>query len=414
MKRRYLVDVKLSAILFVVMFAFYSLIYMTKNCYNAAMAAIVAEGIMTKSQTGLINAAFFLVYAPLQIVGGIAADRYSPHKLIAIGTFGAGIANLLIYFTQNYVAMIIIWSLNAAVQFGVWPAVFKIISTELTPKHCVTAVFYINLSGIIGLLLSYVFAIFISDWKNHFLMSAIVLFCVTAIFHLSYTGIKKNMVTEEVSTLRASEKENEKNKKGELFGLLIKSGLPFLFIVYMIHGMLNIGIKTVVPVMMMESYEGVSPSLANALNIILILMGASGIFAASIKIFRWFSEPAVIFAIFLITVPLLLLITYVGRINIAVIVVVMAVVMLLFAAASTLFGQISRVFAAYGFGATVSGIFNCMASVGVVISNYLFTRLADDYGWEITAKVWFFFAIFATALSMTAIPIWRNFVRKTK
>lgn len=47
----------------------YAVVYMTKNCFNAALASIVAEGILTKSQTGFITSAFYLVYAPLQIVG---------------------------------------------------------------------------------------------------------------------------------------------------------------------------------------------------------------------------------------------------------------------------------------------------------------------------------------------------------
>ena len=47
----------------------YSIVYMTKNCFNAALADIVNEGILTKSQTGSITAAFYIVYAPLQIVG---------------------------------------------------------------------------------------------------------------------------------------------------------------------------------------------------------------------------------------------------------------------------------------------------------------------------------------------------------
>ena len=54
------------------------------NCYNGAMAGIVEAGILTKSQTGLINSMFYLVYAPLQIVGGRAADKYSPEQLIKV------------------------------------------------------------------------------------------------------------------------------------------------------------------------------------------------------------------------------------------------------------------------------------------------------------------------------------------
>lgn len=83
---------KVSFMYFWIIWLMYALVYMTKNCYSAAMASIVSEGILTKSQTGLITALFYGVYGPLQIVGGIYADKYNPGKLIKIGLIGAGIA----------------------------------------------------------------------------------------------------------------------------------------------------------------------------------------------------------------------------------------------------------------------------------------------------------------------------------
>ena len=75
----------LSLMLFMVVAVIYCLIYMTKNCFSAAMVLLVSEGVLTKTQTGNISAMFYLIYAPFQIVGGLAADRFSPYKLIAIG-----------------------------------------------------------------------------------------------------------------------------------------------------------------------------------------------------------------------------------------------------------------------------------------------------------------------------------------
>ena len=60
---------------FVFIFLLYAVVYMTKNMFTSAMAIIVEEGFMTKSQTGLINAIFWIVYAPFQIIGGFAVDR---------------------------------------------------------------------------------------------------------------------------------------------------------------------------------------------------------------------------------------------------------------------------------------------------------------------------------------------------
>ena len=79
---------KISKNFFWMLWVLYAVVYMTKNCYSAAMASIVDEGILTKSQTGLINAVFYGVYAPFQILGGVFADKYNPEKMIKIGLVG--------------------------------------------------------------------------------------------------------------------------------------------------------------------------------------------------------------------------------------------------------------------------------------------------------------------------------------
>ena len=102
--QKYLESKKLSIILLLSIFLLYAVVYMTKNVFSSAMASIVEEGFMTKSQTGLINAVFWFVYAPFQIVGGFAADKYSPYKLILIGLIGGLISNIIIYF-KNFATL---------------------------------------------------------------------------------------------------------------------------------------------------------------------------------------------------------------------------------------------------------------------------------------------------------------------
>ena len=142
-KQRYLEDVKLSTVLFVFVFLLYAVVFMTKNMFTSAMAAIVEEGFMTKSQTGLINAVFWFVYAPFQVIGGFAVDKYSPYKLIVLGLFGSVISNVIIFFNQSYYVMMGAWVFNAIIQFGVWPGTFKIVSTQIAPDMRKTAVFWI-------------------------------------------------------------------------------------------------------------------------------------------------------------------------------------------------------------------------------------------------------------------------------
>lgn len=411
MVRKSLVDGRKSIYLFTLVFVVYSLIYMTKNCYSAAMASIVSEGIMTKSETGLIAAAFYLVYAPFQIIGGIAADRHSPHKLILFGTFGAGICNLLVYFfSENYIAMLIIWSLNAIIQFGIWPAIFKIITSQLKESQRTRAVFLISFSSTLGLVLSYVCAALITDWRFNFLLSAIVLFLCVAVFFFSYRSLSNVMVPLEPSVENISRNKNEKDK-GSL-GLIIRAGIPILLIVYAIQGLLNLGLKSLAPIMLMENYPALSSSLANSLNIILVLSSSAGLFFSRLPFFKKFSETMSVTLMFAVTIPLLLIVTFIGRVDLVFIIVALSLLMVSVSSMTVFFSYISKAFERFGYGATLAGLFNCMSAVGIVIANYVFAKLADNYGWGVTTKSWLIIAIISFVLTAITVPVWKRFKKK--
>ncbi len=408
MVRKSLRDRKKSLYLFALVFVVYSVIYMTKNCYSAALASIVAEGIMTKSETGLISAAFYLIYAPFQIVGGIAADRHSPHKLILFGTVGAGICNLLVYFfSQNYIAMLIIWSLNAIVQFGVWPSVFKIMSSQLCEGHRTRAVFYISFTSTLGLVLSYVCAALITDWRLNFLLSAIALFLSATVFFLVYRRIQNSM-SEECDPAISVEKSKKKIEKGAL-SLIIKAGIPLLLVVYTVLGVLNSGLKSLAPVMLMENYETLTPALANLLNIILVLASSVGFLFSRVPFLKKISEPVAITAMFAITTPLLFALTFIGEVNLAFIIAALALFMVAVSSMIPFFAYISKNFERFGLGATLAGLFNCMQALGIVLANYVFAKLVEMFGWEFATKSWLLLAIAALALTAITIPLWRKF-----
>ena len=411
MKRKCLVNHKKSACLFMLVFVAYALIYMTKNCYSAAMASIVDAGVMTKSQTGLIAAAFYLVYAPFQIVGGVAADKFSPSKLILIGMFGAGVCNLLVYIVEGYVAMIIIWSLNAVFQFGIWPSIFKIVVSELAPEDRMRGIFLINFSSSVGLLISYGIAIFISEWKLNFLVSAITLFVLCIAFYAIYKYLSKSMV-EDTEVVNAKTVSVVSVSGKELFKLLVKAGIPLMLIVGMAQSMINLGVKALAPTMLMESYEAVSPSLANALNIILVLASPIGMCVSRLPFFKKFSEPLVITSLFAVMLVPLFAITFIGKLPVGFIVFALFVLMVTTSGTSIFFSYIYKKFEKYGSVATLSGLFNCMSSLGIVLANYVFARIADSFGWGVTTVCWFVFIAIAFTLMLVSVPLWKRFQKK--
>ena len=390
----------------------YALICMTKNCFSSAMVFIVEEGILTKTQTGIITGLFYVVYGILQIAGGMVADRFDATRFVTFGLAGAGIINMIIYFNQSYSVMLTAWSVNAVVQFAVWPSVFKILTTMPERGFRTKSIFIATFSNPIGVIMSYLVAAIVPRWQHNFLVSGIVMFAIASIWHVVSVVGKKNLVEED----DLPEYSEEKNHSGDfnLFKTIFTSGIAFVLVVTFIRTMFDLGIKSLVPVMINESYEEVSASFATVLSTIVLVAGVVGIITAgNIYANKFKNEITAVAVMFAISVPLICITLLIGKINYMLIVICLAlIVMLMSSAGYFTTTYISIRFNKWGKGATVSGIFNCLASLGIVAANIVFTAMADNFGWIFTIKSWVIMGIAGTVLACAAIPLWAKFIKK--
>lgn len=416
MENKFLEDRRLSMLLFFVVYIMYLIVYMTKNCYSAAMAMIVSEGVLTKTQTGTITAAFYIVYALCQLPGGAAADRFSPGNLILIGLLGAGTANLIIYFNQNYTVMIAVWAINGAVQFGVWPSVFKITSTGLAKEHCSMGVFYIGTASSAGLFFSYILAGLVSKWQYNFLLSAVLLFVTAVIWVFLWNFLEKQMIAaEDTGQIRRQTKKLRRTAKNSgFFRVFMSSGLCILLIVTLIRCMLDIGVKSLAPVMLVESYEWLSPSFATALNTLLIIAGVCGLFFFKFLFPKRISNEATTLTLLLaFALPAFAVVMLLGKIPLWMIIaaLILAIAM---TSGGALIGSsyLALHFIAEGHDGKVAGIFNAGATLGIVLANYGFAKIADSFGWQITVRLYFALAAVSVILCSAAVPLWKQFLKK--
>ena len=409
MYKKYLENEKASTLLFWFVFILYMLVYMTKTCFSAAMSSIVHEGIMTKSQTGLISAMFYLVYAPFQIVGGKIADKYNPAKIITIGLLGSGLCNLIIYFNQNYLLMLSVWSFNAIIQFGIWPSVFKIISSQLASAHRKKAVYYMSFSSSFGLFCSYALAIFMSRWQNNFLFSATVSFFLALCVIFLYPLFEKRMVDapEEVKQEKI-ESSNEKHsiKSSTLF---LKSGLYLMLPIIIFRTAIEQGSKNLAPTMLMESYDKISPAIGNSLSLIIIIAGIIGIVLAQYITKYIKDEIKGHIYTFLAVVPFLLVITFVGRISSWFIVISLGIVALTTSVTHLFVSYMTLAFAKYGKNGEAAGLINSAASIGLVVQTYGLTFVADMWGWIAVSWLWVGVLAISLLLLLIIMPKWKRF-----
>ncbi len=373
---------------FVFLWIMYALVYMTKNCFSSAMASIVAEGVFTKSQVGLITSLFYLFYAPFQIVGGFVADKKSPEMLIKIGLIGGGISNLVIFFNQNYYVILISWVFNGIIQFALWPSVFKIISSQLVRSDRGNNVFLISLSSSGGLIVAFLIAAIIPKWQYTFAVSSATLFLLALVLHIFCKHLdpymKKDYDIPEPAKASGIKHSNISNVK-----LFLMSGFFVLLPTVLMREMVNQGSKTMSPTMLMESYGSVSDSIGNLLNILIILAGILGTLLIKFvfygKIIK--NEVAGLCALLTFAIPFSAALIFVGDIPVWLAVLCFCCISTAVTGSSLLQSYYNVLFTRYGKNGTVAGIANAAASMGIVIQSYGLMAVSESFGWSAVAIV---------------------------
>ena len=382
---------KVSRAFFAYLFIMYSIVYMTKNCFSGALSSIVAEGTLTISQTTFISAAFYIAYTPLQVVGGIFADKYSPEKLITIGLLGAAVSNAIIFFNQNYYVMLITWIFNAIIQFALWPAVFKIISSQLVRSDRKNMVFIISLSTSSGLILAYVVSACIPShsWKYNFAVSAIAIVLCVIVMKLFCIKLDPMLIRDK--ELAVTERSDEE-KQGtvSIAKLFLMSGFFVVVPSVLIRTMIEMGVKSFAPTMLMQSYEGVSPSMGNLLSVLVIVGGLLGVFLAKFVIFPRIIKNEITGCVVLTVaaLPFAFMLNFIGKVSIWAVVMSMTLIILLLTASQLLINYYTMYYAKYGKNGTAAGIINGSGAAGTALQFCIFGPVAETLGWPIITAVW--------------------------
>lgn len=387
----------------------YALIYMTKNCFSAAMASIVYEGFLTKSQSGMISAAFFVFYGPLQIVGGIFADRYNPENLIKIGLISSGMLNILLFFFHDFISLLVLWGLNGVAQFAIWPAIVKIITSQLAPADRKNGAFYITFASVGGMLISYLTAALITRWEYNFLVSAGVLFALALLWITECHKVDHYMIHDPVPTRESQASKTQEPATGKLFW---RSGFYFIVLYFFFRTIVDQAVKAFSPTMLMELYPGVTPSIGNLLNILIIGGNLIGAFAIR-KLYpeRIRSEVAAVLLVTLAALPFCGLFLLGGKLHLFLMVLCLCGISCLLNCGTVLVNCCNIHYSKYGKSATTAGIINSVASVAFIVVNYGIALLADLSGWQMVLTVLFAVALLSVVLITFAVPLWNRFTK---
>ena len=403
---------RISRIFFAFIWITYALVYMTKSSFSGALSAIVAEGALTLTQASLINAAFYAVYTPLQILGGVFADKYNPERLVLIGLIGSSVSNLIIFLNQNFIVMLIAWIFNAIIQFSLWPAIYKILSSQLVRSDRANMMFFISFASSGGLLVNYAVSAAIPRWNYSFAISTVVLLLLAAALVLlckRYSPeLKKDAPIEEAQTETSAAPQSMKTGK-----LFLISGFYAMMVAVLLRAMVENGTKTLSATMLFQSYESISPAIGNLLNTLIILAGVVGIVLVRFLVFPRLIKNEVLgfLLMFLLAAPFAVVLRFVGDLPIGIVVASLAMIALLLSP-TTLFTQHYNMhFTKYGKNGTAAGAINAAASLGFTFQYCVFGPVAENLGWPIVTTLWIVMILLGAISVAFVLRPFRRFIK---
>ena len=390
-------------------FAVYIVNVISKTSFSATTVALVSQEILTKTQAGLIGGAFWLIYAVGQFSGGFAVKKISPYVMIAITIIGSAIANIAMPCFENFAPMIIIWSINGICQFGMWPAILSIVSTEVDSCYQVKTMSCLSYCYCIGSVISYgltAFVLMMFSWKVLFVVSGITVF-----LSIIPLVIIKQSASSKLFTVVPENNKKEETEKSKLTSeMVLESGFVLICILMFIKSMTDVGIKNWMPTIMTESFA-VTPAFTTLLSVFMLIINAFGVMLCT-YIYKKTKNNEIysLCVIFLVAVPVMLLWINIENLSIYVATLLISAVTILFYAS----GQLLQMnyplrFKSYGLAATVGGIINCFSALGNVAATYGCGYVADKFGWNTMIYLWNLLVILGAIITIVLIPVWNRF-----
>jgi OPA family sugar phosphate sensor protein UhpC-like MFS transporter len=94
----------------------YGLYYVCRLSLSVVKAPLVAEGVLTETQVGVVGSALFYLYAVGKFANGFLADRVSLRRLFSLGLLVSAGVNLLLGWGVGFAGFLALWALNGWVQ----------------------------------------------------------------------------------------------------------------------------------------------------------------------------------------------------------------------------------------------------------------------------------------------------------
>lgn len=405
-------DSKYVRKLFLLCWLVYCTSYIGRLNYSSAMAVLIGNHILTSSMAGMISMLYFFAYGIGQMINGVIGDRINPSKMILSGLLLSAAANFGMGFAGSFLPMAIIWGLNGYFQSMIWAPIIRIFAEMLTSRDQVNCSVNIASSGVVGTLLSYLLSaalLAILPWNSVFLSAALILVVVAAIFQVGFFDVLRyagKYGSEENGKPETAIPENGRLaavSAGDFKSAVLTSGIFFLLIPIIIHGMLKDGVTAWVPTYISGKF-GISAAFSVLLTTILPIINLAGAYMGKWIYLRCKKNVGLSNAIFFILASVsLALLFFAGSVSAIFTLLLLAVITCSMMAINTLSINVYPLqFEKYGRVSSTSGFLNAMAYLGTALSTYLIGVFVQYRGWDFTIFLWLLTAGLALILCLLA------------
>lgn len=397
-------------IIFFFCFFGYSLSYVCRMNFSAAMPSMTVNG-FTSEQLAFITSCYFFSYGTGQLIFGILGDRISPKRLLFFGLLLTGCSNFWIGFVSDYRAISVFWLLNGIAQAMLWPPIMYLIANYYGEKERQSAVKIFSVSVPVGTLSGYGLSALLLQylkWKYVFIVPGALLltaaFCWVVVAARLFQRLKHNdrMAAENIST----EKHFLKN--------CIFSGLPLMILPIAVHGALKDSVSNWVPTFITETFS-ITTGDSVALTMILPIVNIFGGFAAIRLNRRLKNEVLSSSFFFLVAVAACILLSCFGKSSLAISLICIPLITCnMFAVNLLTISLIPLHFSGFNRVSSVSGGLNSIAYLGCAVVNFAVGVILPDYSWRGVMTFWTVLALISFVFCLVAAYFWKKYILKRR
>ncbi len=404
-----------AVILAILCFSTYTVSYIGRFNYAAALAEMTSMGVLSKTEGGRVATAYFFCYGIGQLINGILADRNVPTRQVAIGLLGSVFLNLMMSRAHSSSIMLLIWGANGYFQSMIWAPTFLIVSQSIPKVWRKKSLLLLNTAPSAGTIAAFAFSSLVlvkQPWQSVFSYASAFMGLFVVIWILVSLYVYKGATILTPSQMNISKKERAMAcKRDDFLRILVFSGGLFLILPALLHGMLKDGITTWLPTYLTEVFT-IPTQIAVGISIFLPIINMLGATIAYWMMIKIKNEIFGILLMFGAAGICLLPLWLWGKASPVLTILLFALVTAAMMAANVIFcTAVPLRFAYLGKVATVSGFYNFCGYIGTSASMFAVAYISERFGWSMSQLLWIGSCIVAIVCCVVALPSWHVFLQ---